>query len=176
MNFVFLVRSFVVNLVFLVIFLSKYVHQFPENIHFRFLYWGEIFFNACTAITFWLSSTEPVVYQVFGWKMGHILGVSLQKHGVFLKGGCCSRAVYWSGGPLRGAGLRASPAPGFQESAVFPLPRLPVFSRVWWNSRILLSIPFSISLLLYGIIPFPLSFISPFGFSFLFPFLLEFIF
>ena len=31
MNFVFLVRSFVVNLVFLVIFLSKYVHQLPEN-------------------------------------------------------------------------------------------------------------------------------------------------
>ena len=31
MNFVFLVRSFVVNLVFLVIFLSKYVGQLPEN-------------------------------------------------------------------------------------------------------------------------------------------------
>ncbi len=41
MNFVFLVRSFVVNLVFLVIFLSKYVHQLPENSHFRFLYWGD---------------------------------------------------------------------------------------------------------------------------------------
>ena len=31
MNFVFLVRSFVVNLVFLVIFLSKYAGQLPEN-------------------------------------------------------------------------------------------------------------------------------------------------
>ena len=82
-NFVFLVRSFVVNLVFLVIFLSKYAGQLPEKFHFRFLYWGGIFLNACTGITFWLSSTEPVVYQVFGWKMGHILGHSLQKHGVF---------------------------------------------------------------------------------------------
>ena len=36
MNFVFLVRSFVVNLVFLVIFLSKYAVHFPENLHFRF--------------------------------------------------------------------------------------------------------------------------------------------
>ena len=50
--------------------------------------------------------------------MGHILGVSLQKHGVFLKTWGWPRAVYWSGGPPRGAGLGA---PGSQESAVFPL-------------------------------------------------------
>ena len=92
MNFVFLVRSFVANLVFLVIFLSKYAGHFPEKFHFRFFNWGEIFFNECTGITFLLSSTEPVVYQVFGWKMGHILGVSLQKHGVFLKGNGVDRA------------------------------------------------------------------------------------
>ena len=36
MNFVFLVRSFVVNLVFLVIFLSKYAGQLPENPIFDF--------------------------------------------------------------------------------------------------------------------------------------------
>ena len=36
MNFVFLVRSFVVNLVFLVIFLSKYAGQLPEKWNFPF--------------------------------------------------------------------------------------------------------------------------------------------
>ena len=36
MNFVFLVRSFVVNLVFLVVFLSKYAGQLPENSIFDF--------------------------------------------------------------------------------------------------------------------------------------------
>ena len=91
MNFVFLVRSFVANLVFLAIFLSKYAVHFPEKFHFRFFNWGEIFFNECTGIAFLLLSTEPVVYQAFGWKMGHILGVSLQKHGVFLKIWC-----FWS--------------------------------------------------------------------------------
>ena len=45
MNFVFLVRSFVVNLVFLVIFLSKYVHQLPENFIFDF----------CTEVKFFLT-------------------------------------------------------------------------------------------------------------------------
>ena len=51
MNFVFLVRSFVVNLVFLVIFLSKYAGHFPENFHFRFGN-GGVFLNECTGITF----------------------------------------------------------------------------------------------------------------------------
>ena len=36
MNFVFLVQSFVANMVFLAIFLSKYAVHFPENFHFRF--------------------------------------------------------------------------------------------------------------------------------------------
>ena len=86
MNFVFLVRSFVANLVFLVILLSKYAGHFPENLPFSiFLIEGKYFLTNVRESLFYFLSTEPVVYQVFGWKMGPILGVSLQKHGVFLK-------------------------------------------------------------------------------------------